>query len=93
MIVESGQEPRPVWRRSKLKIDTLVLTDIPRCLQGHTNKQKYVSGVIYKQHAYTLKEFLQFLLIICTERNKLALLSGKLFPSLIILCCYGPQYS
>ena len=82
-----------MWRRPKLKIDTLVLTDIPRSLQGRTNKQKYVSVLFTKQHAYTLNEFLQFLLIICTERNELALLSAKLFPSLIILCCYGPQYS
>ena len=63
----------------KLKIDILVLTDIPRNLQGHTNKQNYVSVLFTKQHAYTLKEFLKFLLIICT-RNAMN------WPSFLEIC-------
>ena len=63
----------------KLKIDTLVFTDIPRSLQGHTNKQKYVAVLSTKQHAYTLKEFLQFPLIICT-RNAMN------WPSFLEIC-------
>ena len=63
----------------KLKIDILVLTDIPRNLQGHTNKQNYVSVLFTKQHAYTLKEFLEFLLIICT-RNAMN------WPSFLEIC-------
>ena len=63
----------------KLKIDILVLTDIPRNLQGHTNKQNYVSVLFTKQHAYTLEEFLKFLLIICT-RNAMN------WPSFLEIC-------
>ena len=77
----------------KLKIDTLVLTDIPRNLQGHTNKQNHVSVLFSKQDAYTLKELEVSSDNLHTERNEVALLSGNLFPSLIILCCYGPRHS
>ena len=75
----------------KLKIDTLVLTDIPRSLQGHTNKQKYVPVLFTKQHSERILAVSSDNLH--TERNELALLSGNLFPSLITLCCYGPRHS
>ena len=77
IIVESGHEPRTEWRRSKIK--NWHSTDIPRYLQGHTNKQNHVSVLFSKQDAYTPKEFLKFLLIICT-RNAMN------WPSFLEIC-------
>ena len=46
----------------RIKFGTLVITDISRCLKGHPDKLKYVTVfILTKQHAYTLKELLQFL--------------------------------
>ena len=77
----------------KLKIDILVLKDIPRNLHGHTNKQNCF-GVIYKTTRIHSERILEVSSDnLHTERNELALLSGNLFPSLIISCCYGPRHS
>ena len=69
----------------KLKIDTLVFTDIPRSLQGHRIKQKYVSTLFYETRRIHPERILAFPSDnLHTERNELALLSGNFFPSLII---------
>ena len=50
-----------VDQNQRIKFGTLVITDISRFLKGHTSKLKYVTVFIFtKQHAHTLKEFLQF---------------------------------
>ena len=79
------------WR---IKFGSLVITDILRFLKGHTNKLKYVTVFIFtKQHAYILREFLQFLPRFSTWNpiNEPGRLSTNLLPLLTMLRCYGSQ--
>ena len=48
-------------QNKRIKFGTLVITDISRGLKGHLNELQYVTVLFTKQHAYILKEFLQFL--------------------------------
>ena len=83
-----------MWRRSKLKnkFGTLVIRDISRRLKEPTNKLKYVTVLFTKTTCIHSERIFAFSPeILHTERDELALLSKNLFPSLMILRCYGPQ--
>ena len=89
IIVESGHEPRTVWRRSKIKNWHSGPYRHSTLLTRTHQQAKPCFGVIFKTGRIHSERILKVSFDnLHTERNELALLSGNLFPSLIISCCY-----
>ena len=88
----SGHELCTEWRRPKLKNKILHSGQYRHIvLLKRTHKQvKCVIVLFTKQHAYTLKEFLQFPSRFSTQNAIIALtlFSANLFPSLSAFKCY-----
>ena len=88
----SGHELCTEWRRPKLKNKILHCGQYRHiALLKRTHKQvKCVTVLFTKQHAYTLKEFLQFPSRFSTQNAIIALtlFSANLFPSLSAFKCY-----
>ena len=84
----SGHELYTEWRRPKLKNKILHSGQYRHI--ALLKKVKCVTVLFTKQHAYTLKEFLQFPSRFSTQNAIIALtlFSANLFPSLSAFKCY-----
>ena len=78
-------------QNERIEFGTQVITDILRCLKKHKQVKMRHSVLCKATCIYSVRIFIVSPEILQTERDELDLPSKKLFLSLMILRCYGPQ--